>query len=155
MYMDDGEKEGKIMKRFSSVCCSCVIVLVAMTSFIVPSTCSAGDEKSSASKATQAELNRMAGKWLRPDGGYVLELSDLKPEGKLKVAYFNPRPIHVAKAEWRSMAGRIQVFVELRDLNYPGSTYTLIYDTEKDRLEGHYYQAVMKQTFEVVFERTK
>jgi len=53
--------------------------------------------------------------------------------GKLKAAYFNPRPINVAKAEWRSMAGRIQIFVELRDVNYPGSTYTLIYDPEKDR----------------------
>jgi len=97
----------------------------------------------------------MAGKWLRPDGGYVLELSDVKPDGKLKAAYFNPRPINVAKAEWRSMAGRIQIFVELRDVNYPGSTYTLIYDPEKDRFNGYYFQAVQKQTFDVVFERMK
>ena len=131
------------------------MVLVILTGLIVPSTGSAGDEKGSVAKAAQAELNRLTGKWLRPDGGYILELSDAKSGGKLKAAYFNPRPIHVAQAEWRSMAGRIQVFVELRDVNYPGSTYTLIYDTEKDRLEGHYYQAVMKQTFEVVFERTK
>ncbi|MBW1837865.1 MAG: hypothetical protein JRI99_13195 [Deltaproteobacteria bacterium] len=92
---------------------------------------------------------------MRPDGGYILELSDVKAEGKLKAAYFNPRPINVAKAEWRSMDGRIQVFVELRDVNYPGSTYTLIYDSEQDRLNGYYYQAVQKMTFDVVFIRKK
>ena len=143
------------MKRFLLACFKWVMVLVALASFTIPLTAAAGDKKDSAVKVSQAELNRMTGKWLRPDGGYVLELSDAKPEGKLKAAYFNPRPINVAKAEWRSMGGRIQVFVELQDVNYPGSTYTLIYDTTKDRFEGYYYQAVMKQTFEVVFERTK
>ena len=143
------------MKRLSAIWCSCVIVFVALAGLLVSSTATAGNEKGSASKVAQAELNRIAGKWLRPDGGYVLELSDVKPDGKLRAAYFNPRPINVAKAEWRNMAGRIQVFIELRDVNYPGSTYTLIYDSEKDIFEGYYFQAVMKQTFEVVFERTK
>ena len=151
----DDEKKGMSMKRLSTVCCTSIMVLVVLVGFIVPSTCSAEDVKGHAMKVTRSELKRVEGKWLRPDGGYVLELSDAKPEGKLKAAYSNPRPINVAKAEWRSMGGRIQVFVELQDVNYPGSTYTLIYDTTKDRFEGYYYQAVMKQTFEVVFERTK
>jgi uncharacterized protein (DUF2147 family) len=141
------------MKRFSAYF-SWVIVLVVLAVLFVPAPVSAGDAKSSALKAAQAEPNPMAGKWLRPDGGYVLQLSDVKTDGKLKAAYFNPRPINVAKAEWRSIAGRTQVFVELRDVNYPGSTYTLIYDPEKDRFEGYYYQAVMKQTFDVFFEWT-
>ena len=143
------------MKRLSAAWCSCVMTLLALTVLFVPAAVSAGDEKRPAVKAAQAEPNRVAGKWLRPDGGYVLELSDVKPDGKLKAAYFNPRPIHVAQAEWRSLGGRIQVFVELRDLNYPGSTYTLIYDPEKDCFDGYYYQAVQKQIFEVVFERMK
>jgi len=143
------------MKRLFVVVCICVIVLVALTGFIVPLTVSAGDGKGSASKFAQAELNRMTGKWLRPDGGYILELSDARPDGKLKAAYFNPRPINVAMAEWRNMAGHIQIFVELRDVNYPGSTYTLIYDPVTDRFEGYYYQAAMQQTFDVIFERTK
>jgi hypothetical protein len=143
------------MKRLTAVWCGCVIVLMVLIVANVPSSSPAGDEKSPASKLTQAELNRMTGKWLRLDGGYVLELSEVKPDGKMKAAYFNPRPIHVAKAEWRSMAGRFQVFVELRDVNYPGSTYTLIYDAAKDRFEGYYYQALQGQTFDVIFERTK
>ena len=99
------------------------------------------------------EPAKLLGRWVRPDGGYVLELSDVKSEGKLKAAYFNPRPINVAKTAWQSMDDRIQVFVELRDVNYPGSTYTLIYDPEQDRLNGYYYQAALKGTFGVVFIR--
>ena len=114
---------------------------------------SAESGKNGRPKPAQTDYERIAGKWLRTDGGYVLELSVVKSEGKLKAAYFNPRPINVAKAEWRSVDNRIQVFVELRDVNYPGSTYTLIYDPEHDRLNGYYYQAVMKGTFDVVFVR--
>ena len=47
----------------------------------------------------------------------------------------------------------LEVFVELRDVNYPGSTYTLLYDPAKDQLHGIYYQAVARQNYEVVFVR--
>ena len=96
---------------------------------------------------------RIEAKWLRPDGGYVLQLSEVKQDGTLRAAYFNPRPIHVAKAQWKRIADRIQVFVEFQDINYPGSTYTLIYDREKDQFSGYYYQAVLGRTFDVVFVR--
>ncbi|MDH4185916.1 MAG: hypothetical protein OEV08_02860 [Nitrospira sp.] len=104
-------------------------------------------------KSETKEEQRIVGKWLRPDGGYVLELSEVKAGGTLRAAYFNPRPIHVAKSEWRRMAGRIQVFVELQDINYPGSTYTLVFDPEQDQFNGYYYQAAINQTFDVVFVR--
>ena len=98
---------------------------------------------------------KLSGRWLRPDGGYILELSDPAPEGLLKAAYFNPRPINVSRAEWKSQEGRLSVFVELRDVNYPGSTYTLYYDPAVDRLKGIYFQAALQQQFEVEFERTQ
>ena len=120
---------------------------------VLPWSASAESGKDNRSNSTKTDYGRIEGKWLRPDGGYVLELRDVKSEGKLKATYFNPRPINVGKAEWRNMDDRIQVFVELRDVNYPGSTYTLIYDPEHDRLNGYYYQAVMKGTFDVVFVR--
>jgi hypothetical protein len=47
----------------------------------------------------------------------------------------------------------LTVFVELRDVNYPGSTYTLQYDAASDRLMGTYFQAVAKQTFRIEFAR--
>ena len=93
------------------------------------------------------------GRWLRPDGGYILELSDPGPDGHLKAAYFNPRPIHVARAAWKYQEGYLGVFIELRAPNYPGSTYTLAFDQAGDRLVGIYFQAAMQQKFEVQFER--
>jgi len=99
--------------------------------------------------------SKLGGRWLRPDGGYILELSDFATEGLLKAAYFNPRPINVSRAEWKSQDGRLGVFVELRDTNYPGSTYTLDYDPAADRLKGIYFQAALQQQFEVEFERTQ
>jgi len=99
------------------------------------------------------DSSRLAGRWQRPDGGYVLEIRDIGPNGQANAAYLNPRPIHVARAEWKEQGGLLQLFVELRDVNYPGSTYTLTYDAAADRLEGIYYQAALRQTFDVVFER--
>ena len=98
---------------------------------------------------------RLIGRWLRPDGGYVLEFRGAGANGSLEASYFNPRPINVSRAEWRSENGRLGVFVELRDVNYPGSTYTLRYVPEQDRLVGAYFQAALRQNFEVVFIRRK
>ncbi len=106
-------------------------------------------------KQAHADYERLAGEWLRPDGGYILELKEVGKDGQLKASYFNPRPIKVSQAGWRRMEDRLQVFVELRDVNYPGSAYTLIYSPEKDRLEGYYFQAVQGETYNVGFVRTK
>jgi hypothetical protein len=97
--------------------------------------------------------SNLTGRWLRPDGGYVLELSDPAPEGLLKAVYLNPRPINVSHAEWKLKNGLLRVFVELRDVNYPGSTYTLDYKPTADKLAGIYFQAFLGQQFEVEFIR--
>jgi hypothetical protein len=98
---------------------------------------------------------KLVGHWLRPDGGYILQLSEPGGKGELKAAYFNPRPINVSRAEWKHQEGHLGVFVELRDRNYPGSTYTLVYVPNRDQLAGYYYQAALGQTFDVVFVRQK
>jgi hypothetical protein len=89
------------------------------------------------------------------DGGYILELKDIGMDGTLKAAYFNPRPINVSKAQATKESSKIKVFVELTDVGYPGSTYTLTYDAKEDVLRGIYYQAAMKQSFDVYFTRMK
>ena len=103
----------------------------------------------------QIDPATLAGRWQRPDGGYLLELKGIGPEGVVKAAYFNPSPINVSRSEWRRREERLELFVELRDVNYPGSTYTLVYQSEKDRLYGIYYQAALGQMFEVEFVRLK
>ena len=101
----------------------------------------------------KTSAQRLAGRWLRPDGGYILELGGVKEDGSLKASYFNPRPIKVYRAEHHRKDGKITLFVELRDVNYPGSTYTLQYDPAADRLKGAYFQAVEKQTYQIEFAR--
>ena len=66
-------------------------------------------------------FEKLKGRWLRPDGGYIVEIRSVEPGGKLDAAYFNPKPIHVAKAEASQEDGTVKVFIELRDVNYPGS----------------------------------
>jgi hypothetical protein len=105
--------------------------------------------------AAEPDPSRLIGRWLRPDGGYLLELSDPAPDGRLKAAYFNPRPINVSRAQWQLKDSYVVVLVELSDVNYEGSTYLLAYDPDTDQLAGIYFQATLKQRFEVVFQRTK
>jgi hypothetical protein len=109
----------------------------------------------SAAAPAQTDLLRLEGRWVRPDGGYVLELRNIKKDGNLTAAYYNPRPIKVFRAEAVKKDGTITLVVELRDVNYPGSTYTLQYDAAADRLKGTYFQAVERQTFNVQFVRVK
>ncbi len=65
-----------------------------------------------------ADLQRLEGRWVRPDGGYILELREIKKDGSLSAAYYNPRPIKVFSAKWSHKEGKINLFVELRDVNY-------------------------------------
>ena len=98
---------------------------------------------------------KVQGRWQRGDGGYIIDIRKVEADGKLTVAYLNPRPINVAKAE-ASMAGdALKVFVELRDVNYPGSIYQLTYDPAADRLRGTYFQAALRETYDVEFTRLK
>jgi hypothetical protein len=109
----------------------------------------------SKAKPAAAEFDMLQGKWFREDGGYRLEIKSAKADGKLEAAYFNPRPIAVSKAEASRDGSTLKVFVELRDENYPGCTYSLTYDADKQLLQGVYFQAAMQQSFDVVFTRNQ
>jgi hypothetical protein len=125
-------------------------------------------EETPAPKATTAtvatpttapeQVKRIAGRWLREDGGYVLEIKSGATGGVLEALYFNPqqnRTIHVSRAAWYEGAGKLQVLVELNDTGYPGATYILSHDAKEDQLVGEYRQPAMQQSFEVEFVREK
>jgi len=73
----------------------------------------------------------------------------------MDAAYLNPRSINVARAEASRERSTNKVFIELRDVNYPGSNYKLTYDPASDQLYGIYNQAALNQQFDVVFARIK
>jgi len=109
------------------------------------------DRKASAS----IDFQTLVGKWVRPDGGYIISVRSVHPDGRVDAGYFNPRPINVSRAEASAEGNAVKLFIELQAAGYPGSTYELIYDPGNDALVGIYFQAAMQQRFEVVFVRTE
>ncbi len=95
----------------------------------------------------------LVGSWMRTDGTYKIEIIEVKKDGILNARYYNPNAINVGRAGWRMKDKELQIFVELRDKNYPGSIYQLTYNEKQETLSGTYYQAVSKQTYEVKFEK--
>ena len=111
--------------------------------------------RTGAGTGTKTAFDSLKGRWLRPDGGYVIDIRDVDASGKMAAGYFNPRPINVSQAEASREGDTTKVFIELRDVNYPGATYNLTYDPERDQLRGVYYQPALRQSFDVVFIRMK
>lgn len=97
----------------------------------------------------------LVGDWIRTDAEYRITISELPDDGTLKAGYFNPNPINVGKAGWIFSEGAMKIYIELRDENYPGSNYNLVYYPGKDLLAGKYFQAVEGVTYDVGFLRKK
>ena len=97
----------------------------------------------------------LPGRWVRPDGGYVINIKSVDASGKLDASYANPNPLPFSRAEATRDGNTIKLFFELRAGGYNGSTYTLTYDPASDTLKGVYFQAVAQQKFEIYFMRYK
>jgi uncharacterized protein (DUF2147 family) len=102
-----------------------------------------------------AEFGALVGRWMRPDGGYVITIKAVDASGKLDAGYANPNPLPFQTAKVMKEGDAVKLFFELRAGGYNGSTYTLTYDAANDLLRGVYYQAVAKQQFDVAFLRLK
>jgi hypothetical protein len=103
----------------------------------------------------QADYKKLVGKWMRPDGGYVIDIKSVSSNGKIDAAYFNPDPIKISKAVVVNEKRNLKIFVELQDKGYPGCTYKLNYEPLTDKLRGIYYQAAIKENFDIYFVRIK
>ena len=105
--------------------------------------------------SVESAFDRLPGRWVRLQGGYVITIRAVDTDGKLDASYANPKPLpfHVAVASRN--ANTLKLLFELRAGGYNGSTYTLSYDAANDRLTGVYDQVVVKQKFDVVFVRDK
>ena len=95
----------------------------------------------------------LPGRWVRPDGGYVINIRRVDADGKLDASYANPNPLPFSRAEATRDGKAIRLFFELRAGGYNGSTYTLTYDPANDVLKGVYFQAVAQQKFDIHFTR--
>ena len=95
----------------------------------------------------------LPGRWVRPDGGYVINIKGVDASGRLDASYANPNPLPFSRAEATREGKTIRLFFELRAGGYNGSTYTLTYDPVSDTLRGVYFQAVAQQKFDIYFNR--
>jgi hypothetical protein len=128
-----------------------LIVTSALLTALFLVSCSADTREESV--GTEVSEANLLGTWVRPDGGYILQIRSAHTDGKLNAGYFNPRPVNIGKAAWRRAGSILKVEVVLDDTNYWGSTYSLVYQEEEDRLAGVYFQAVQGQNYQVVFVR--
>ena len=106
-------------------------------------------------KKELADMSNLVGHWQRTDGGYVIEIRAVDASGILDASYYNPKPINISQSSAKDSGGMLEVYIELWDENYPGSTYHLVYDPIQDILYGTYYTPVAGQTFEVIFVRVE
>ena len=127
------------------------VILIGVTVFFLVSK----GTGSSTSGRKEIDKNSLVGDWVRTDASYLIRISNINNDGSMTAQYFNPNPINVGKANWESSYDNLKITVELRDINYPGSKYTLSYLPDKDMLAGEYYQAVESLTFYVEFMRRK
>ena len=65
-------------------------------------------------KKETPDFDRLVGNWVRPDGGYVIEIRKIYPDGKVDAAYFNPQSIHVSRSTVSEKDGIIELFIELQ-----------------------------------------
>lgn len=112
------------------------------------------NEKHQEKISPPAETAKIIGSWIRPDGGYNLEILAFN-NNTVDAAYYNPNPIIVSEAEWKIQDGFVYIYIKFDDVGYEGSYYSLGYYPDKDILMGFYYQAAMNQKFDVYFEREK
>ena len=110
---------------------------------------------SPAASGAEAPFSALVGRWVRPDGGYLITIRSVDVRGKLDAGYANPNPLPFQTAEAVRDGATLKLFFELRAGGYNGSTYKLAYDPVSDQLKGVYFQAVAKQQFDVVFVRSK
>ncbi len=108
---------------------------------------------SATAPASADDLQFLKGRWIRPDGNYLLEIRQVEAGGQLDAGYFNPNPIRVVGARAAKEGAAVKVYIELNDVNYPGCQYNLTYLPEQRLLVGTYFQAALQQTYEVAFER--
>ena len=141
------------MKKNKTIYISAAAVIILVVVLIILFTNNSEDVLQSNKKT--ADKNLLVGDWIRTDASYLLKIINVNADGTLEAQYFNPKPINIGKANWEESHGNLEITVVLRDVNYPGSKYTLSYLPDRDILAGDYFQAVQGLNFYVEFSRSK
>ena len=132
------------------------LAALALTSIVAGSAIAQNAAPAASGKAAPAAtvgFDTLKGTWVRPDGGYRIVIGKIGADGRIEASYYNPSQLPFAKAQASMKGPQLRASFELRAGGYDGSTYDLTYDPASDRLTGVYYQAVVKQKFDIYFVR--
>jgi uncharacterized protein (DUF2147 family) len=141
-----------VFARASALALSMLVLMAGITTAPIPALAQEAPSDTTAARAP-ADFSPLVGRWVRPDGGYVVTIKSVSADGKLDASYQNPNLLPFSRAEAARDDDEIQVVLELTAGGYGGSTYTLIYDPEQDVLRGVYFQAVAHKSYHIFFER--
>ena len=125
----------------------------ALSVSLIPLSAQAQVKAEAPAALADSVFGALPGRWVRPDGGYVINIRRVDPDGKLDASYANPNPLPFSRAEATRDGKAVRLFFELRAGGYNGSTYTLTYDPAHDVLKGVYFQAIAQQKFDIHFTR--
>jgi hypothetical protein len=132
------------------------LAALALTSIVAGTAIAQGAAPGTAEKKAPPAtvgFDTLKGTWVRPDGGYRIVIGSVGADGRIEATYYNPSQLPFAKAQASMNGSQLRASFELRAGGYDGSTYDLTYDPASDRLIGVYYQAVVKQKFDIYFVR--
>lgn len=124
-----------------------LVYRVAIFGFLLFTIMACGDQEDPSEK--------LLGTWQRTDGTYKIVIEEVLPDGEMTAKYLNPKSINVGKSSWTIQDEVLHIYVELRDENYPGSLYKLVYNDKNQNLTGTYYQAVARETYNISFKKIK
>jgi hypothetical protein len=148
-------REYKVMKAAQNLIAAALVCVLVCATAQAQQPSAAPTSPAAVASNPQEAFGVLLGRWVRPDGGYVIGIRAVDASGKLDASCANPSPLPFYTAEVTGKGDALELFFELRAGGYSGSTYALKYDAASDQLKGVYYQAVAKQKFEVVFVRAK
>lgn len=131
------------------------LLMLLLLSVACPWSLAMAESSTAGPEVSNDAFATLVGKWVRPDGGYVITIKSMEAKGKLDAMYANPDSLPFSKAQASRDGEQIKLFFEIVAGGYNGSTYTLVYDPASDVLQGIYYQAVARQNYEVQFLRIK
>ena len=131
------------------------IGLIALSTAVVTSGVALAQSPPVPATNSALAFSVLVGRWTRTQGPYVISINAVDDSGRLDASYANPKPLPFYRAEATRDGNALKLYFELRAAGYGGSTYTLNYDAASDSLRGVYDQVVVKQKFDVVFNRTK
>ena len=85
--------------RMKRALAGAVGILVGTLMAAGPVSRTSAEQPPTAGEKSVPAFEKLRGRWLRDSGGYIIEIRKVGPGGKLDAAHFNPRSIHVGRAE--------------------------------------------------------